>query len=122
MTDYWTPNNPDARYPIFANIGSPSNTNNWRTGSDLYHYNAAYARLKNVNVGYTLPTKVTTKFGVQRFRVSLIGQNLFTLTKLSFIDPETSEFGNNVGLGSGSNSARQYPLPVFYGAGLDITF
>lgn len=122
MTDYWTPNNPDARYPIFANIGSPSNTNNWRTGSDLYHYNAAYARLKNVNVGYTLPTKVTTKFGVQRFRVSLIGQNLFTLTKLSFIDPETSEFGNNVGLGSSSNSARQYPLPVFYGAGLDITF
>ena len=122
MTDSWTPNNPDARYPIYANIGSPSNTNNWRTGSDLYKYDAAYARLKNVNIGYTLPQLVSKKFGVERFRVSLIGQNLLTLTKLKFIDPETSEFGNNVSTGSASNSARQYPLPVFYGAGLDITF
>ena len=122
MTDHWTPSNPDARYPIFANIGSPSNTNNWRTGSDLYKYDAAYARLKNVNIGYTLPQTVTKKFGIERFRVSLIGQNLFTLSKLKFIDPETSEFGNNVSLGSGSNSARSYPLPIFYGAGLDITF
>jgi TonB-linked SusC/RagA family outer membrane protein len=122
MTNTWTPSNPDARYPIFANIGSPSNTNNWRTGSDLYKYDAAYARLKNVNIGYTLPQPVSKKFGIERFRVSLIGQNLFTLTKLKFIDPETSEFGNNVSTSSGSNSARQYPLPIFYGAGLDITF
>ena len=122
MTDYWTPNNPDARYPIFANIGSPSNTNNWRTGSDLYKYDAAYARLKNVNIGYTLPQAFTKKAGIERLRVSLIGQNLFTLSKLKFIDPETSEFGNNLSTGSSSNSARQYPLPIFYGAGLDITF
>ena len=122
MTDYWSPGNPDARYPIFANIGSPSNTNNWRTGSDLYKYDAAYARLKNVNIGYTLPQAVTSKVGISRLRVSLIGQNLFTLSKLKFIDPETSEFGNNVSTGSSSNSARQYPLPIFYGAGLDITF
>lgn len=122
MTDFWTPSNPDARYPRLANIGSASNTNNWRTGSDLYKYNAAYIRLKNVNIGYTLPQAISNKLGIQRFRVSLIGQNLLTLTKLKFIDPETSEFGNNVSTGSGSNSARQYPLPVFYGAGLDITF
>ena len=122
MTDYWTPDNPDARYPIFANIGSPSNTNNWRTGSDLYKYDAAYLRLKNVNIGYTLPESLTQKAGLKRVRVSLIGQNLFTLSKLKFIDPETSEFGNNVSTGSSSNSARQYPLPIFYGAGLDITF
>ena len=122
MTDYWAPNNPNARYPIFANIGSPSNTNNWRTGSDLYKYDAAYLRLKNVNIGYTLPESLTQKAGLKRVRVSLIGQNLFTLSKLKFIDPETSEFGNNVSTGSSSNSARQYPLPIFYGAGLDITF
>ncbi|MCX2574155.1 SusC/RagA family TonB-linked outer membrane protein [Pedobacter sandarakinus] len=122
MTDYWTPSNPDARYPILANIGSPSNTNNWRTGSDLYKYDAAYARLKNVNIGYTIPQATTKKIGIERLRVSLIGQNLFTLSKLKFIDPETSEFGNNVSTGSSSNSARQYPLPIFYGAGLDITF
>ncbi|WPU91677.1 TonB-dependent receptor [Mucilaginibacter sabulilitoris] len=122
QTDIWSPTNPDARYPILANIGSASNTNNWRTGSDLYKYNAAYARLKNVNIGYNFGTGVTQKLGIQRLRVSLIGQNLATLSKLKFIDPETSEFGNNLNPGSASNSARQYPLPIFYGAGLDITF
>ncbi|WP_354428164.1 MULTISPECIES: SusC/RagA family TonB-linked outer membrane protein [unclassified Mucilaginibacter] len=122
QTDIWSPTNPNARYPILANIGSPSNTNNWRTGSDLYKYNAAYARLKNVNIGYTFGKGVTQKLGIQRLRISLIGQNLATVSKLKFIDPETSEFGNNLNPGSSSNSARQYPLPVFYGAGLDLTF
>jgi TonB-linked SusC/RagA family outer membrane protein len=122
MTDYWTPQNPDAAYPRLAAIGSSSNTNNWRNGSDLYQYNAAYARLKNLNIGYTLPQSWSRKAGMERFRVSLIGQNLLTFSKLKFIDPETTEFGNNVSVSAGSNSARSYPLPVFYGAGIDITF
>jgi TonB-linked SusC/RagA family outer membrane protein len=122
MTNYWTPNNPDARYPRLASIGSPSNTNNWRNGSDVYRYNAAYARLKNVNIGYTLPSEFTRKAGMQRVRVSAIGQNLFTLSKLRFIDPETTEFGNSISPNTGSNSARNYLLPIFIGAGLDITF
>ncbi|EDM33997.1 hypothetical protein PBAL39_22837 [Pedobacter sp. BAL39] len=122
QTDIWSPANPDARYPILANIGSASNTNNWRTGSDVYRYDAAYARLKNVNIGYNFNKQVTGKLGLQRLRISLIGQNLITLSKLKFIDPETSEFGNNLNPGSASNSARSYPLPVFYGAGLEVTF
>ncbi|MEZ0610331.1 SusC/RagA family TonB-linked outer membrane protein [Fibrella sp. WM1] len=122
QTDFWTPTNPNARYPRLAAIGSPSNTNNWRYGSDVYRYNAAYARLKNVQIGYTLPGTLTQKIGVQRLRVSLIGQNLITLSPLKFIDPETSEFNNNLSLGSSSNSARSYPLPIFYGFGLDLSF
>ena len=122
QTDIWSPTNPDARYPILANNGSPSNNNNWRVGSDLYKYNAAYARLKNVNIGYSFSSDVTKKLGIQRLRISFVGQNLLTLSKLKFIDPENTEFGNNLGLNSASNSARSYPLPVFYGAGLDVTF
>lgn len=121
--DFWTPENTDARWPRLATIGSASNTNNWRTGSDLYKFNAAYVRLKNLNIGYTLPRSLTSKIGVQTLRVSLIGQNILTLSKLNFIDPETSEFDNNVtGAGTASNSARQYLLPKFYGMGLDVTF
>jgi hypothetical protein len=59
---------------------------------------------------------------MSKLRVSLIGQNLYTLTKLKFIDPETSEFGNNLDPTSASNSARAYLLPVFYGVGLNATF
>lgn len=122
QTDFWTADNPNARFPRLAIIGSPSNTYNWRTGSDLYKFNAAYVRLKNINIGYTLSQNLTKKIGIERLRVSLIGQNLATLTKLKFIDPETSEFGNNVDDHAVSNSARQYLLPMFYGAGLDVTF
>ncbi len=122
QTDYWTPTNPNAKWPRLAEAGSPSNQNNYRTGSDIYLFNAAYARLKNIQIGYTLPSKISQKASVQKARVYLTGQNLLTLTDQSFIDPENTEFGNNTGMGTGANSGRAYPLPVFYGFGLDVTF
>jgi TonB-linked SusC/RagA family outer membrane protein len=122
QTDYWTPTNPDAKYPRLAEAGSPSNTNNYRTGSDIYLFDAAYARLKNVQIGYTIPASITRKAHIQRARFYLTGQNLLTLSKLNFFDPEITEFDNNTGFNAGANSARAYPLPVFYGFGLDITF
>lgn len=121
QTDFWTPENTNAKYPRLATSG-PSNVNNWQTGSDLFKYNAAYARLKNVNIGYTLPKSVVKKLGINKVRFSLIGQNLATLTKLKFADPETTEFGSDVGIKSSSNSPRSYLLSAFYGAGLDLTF
>jgi TonB-dependent starch-binding outer membrane protein SusC len=122
MTDYWTPNNSDARYPRLATIGSASNTNNWRLGSDLYKYDAAYLRLKNVMIGYTLPQRLSNRVGMEKLRVALVGQNLLTISKLSFVDPETTEFGNNLGINNSSNSVRSYPMPVYFGANLEIIF
>lgn len=122
QTDYWTPTNPDAKYPRLAEAGSPSNTNNYRTGSDIYLFDAAYARLKNVQIGYTIPASITRKARIQRARIYLTGQNLATLSKLNFFDPEITEFDSNTGFNTGANSARAYPLPIFYGFGLDITF
>lgn len=122
QTDYWTPTNPDAKWPRLAEAGSASNTNNYRTGSDVYLFDAAYARLKNVQIGYSLPAALLNRVKIQRARIYLTGQNLFTLTKLDFIDPEITEFDTNTGFGTGANSARAYPLPQFYGVGLDVNF
>jgi TonB-dependent starch-binding outer membrane protein SusC len=122
QTDYWTPTNPNAKWPRLAEAGSPSNQNNYRTGSDIYLFSAAYARLKNIQIGYTLPKEIAQKARIQNARLYLTGQNLFTLSEVDFIDPENTEFGNNTSMGSGANSGRAYPLPVFYGVGLDITF
>jgi TonB-linked SusC/RagA family outer membrane protein len=119
--DFWTPTNTNAEYPRLAANGSASNENNFRRGSDLYIYNAAYARLKNVQLGYTLPKKLATKIGMQNLRAYLSGQNLYTLSKLKFLDPEASEFNNSLGAG-GANSGRTYPTPVYVGFGLDVTF
>jgi TonB-dependent starch-binding outer membrane protein SusC len=122
QTDYWTPTNPDAKWPRLAEAGSPSNQNNYRTGSDIYLFNAAYARVKNVQLGYSLPKDLAGKAHIQNARLYVTAQNIYTLTDLKFIDPENTEFGNNTSMGSGANSGRAYPLPVFYGVGLDITF
>ncbi len=119
--DYWRPDNMNAKYPRLAVNGSPSNTNNFRKGSDLYILNGAYARLKNIQLGYTLPQNITRKAGIQKCRIYLTGQNLLTLTKNSFVDPESSEFNSNLGAG-GANSGRSYPTSIYYGAGLDLTF
>lgn len=119
--DFWTPQNPDAMYPKLANNGTMSNTNNFRRGSDMYLYDGAYARLKNVQIGYSLPDMAIKDIGLKSFRVFLSGQNLLTLSKVGFVDPELSEFNNNM-TPSGGNSGRAYPTQVYYGLGLDVTF
>lgn len=48
----------------------------------------SYIRLKNITLGYTLPTTLTQKWGVQRLRVYLTGQNVLTITDYSGLDPE----------------------------------
>lgn len=122
--DYWTPTNTDARWPRLSSPGSASNTNNFQKSSDIYIFNAAYLRMKNIQIGYTFPNQLTSKIGVQKLRLSVNAQNLFTLANVSFIDPESTEFGSNMGGtgGLGANSGRNYPTLKYYGFGLDIEF
>ncbi|MDR2146846.1 MAG: TonB-dependent receptor [Tannerella sp.] len=123
--DFWTPTNPDARWPRLVAPGSASQANNWgKAGNGIYLLDGAYLRLKNIQVGYTLPRSLTAKLGIQKLRVSLNAQNLLTLSKNAFIDPESSEFGSNMGGtgGVGANSARNYPSLIYYGCGLELEF
>ena len=119
--DYWTPQNTDARFPRLANNGTQSITNNYRRGSDMYLFDGAYARLKNVQLGYSIPQALVQRIGMERFRVYVSGQNLATLSKVGFVDPELSEFDGNL-RNAGANSARAYPTLVYYGVGIDATF
>jgi TonB-linked SusC/RagA family outer membrane protein len=118
--DFWTPQNPDARFPRLAASGSQSNENNFRRGSDMYLFDGKYLRVKNVQVGYTLPNAWAKLLGLQKLRAYVSGQNLLTFSGVKFIDPESTEFNSNLGAG-GANSARAYPTPIYYGFGLDVT-
>ncbi|MEP6727518.1 MAG: TonB-dependent receptor [Bacteroidota bacterium] len=120
--DFWTPTNTGAKYPRIAENGSASNSNNYKIGSDIYLFNAAYARLKNISLGYSLPASLLAKIHMQKVRLYINAQNLLTVSKQKIIDPEQSEFNNRVDINSGANSARSYPTPVYYGFGLDISF
>lgn len=118
--DYWTPQNPDARYPRLAASGSQSNENNFRRGSDMYIFDGKYLRVKNVQIGYTLPSQLSKKVGMRKVRAYITGQNVLTFSPMKFIDPESTELRGNL-TADGANSARSYPLPVYYGFGLDVT-
>jgi TonB-linked SusC/RagA family outer membrane protein len=120
--DRWTPTNPDASYPRLT-IGTASTNNN--AGSDYWLLNAAYARLKNVQLGYTIPKPLSKKVGLDNVRIYLTGQNLLTVTKMkNGFDPEISEFNSTFqGTADGKvNSGRVYPNLKVYALGVDITF
>lgn len=119
--DYWTPTHTDARWPRLSAAGSTSNSNNFRNGSDLYILNGSYLRIKDITLGYTLPKEWIKKIGMEKLRVYITGQNLFTFSHNSFIDPESSEFNSQMDT-SGANSGRNYPTLKYYGFGLDVEF
>lgn len=83
----------------------------WQT---KYVQNAAYIRLKNLQLGYTIPQKFTKKIGIQNLRLYFSGENLATLTSMTdLFDPET--IGEN-------ETGNVYPLSRTYSFGLSVTF
>lgn len=113
--DYFRPEgdpmgaNLDSYYPRPL-VGSQKNIQT----QSRYVQNAAYIRLKNLQIGYTLPEDLTKKILVEKVRVYVSGENLWTGTKLSTIfDPETIDGG------WGGNA---YPLMKVYSVGLNVNF
>lgn len=83
--DYWTEDNRDAFWPRPYNKG----THNFRP-SDKWLQDAAYIRLKDLQIGYTIPRPVIEKAGIEKLRVYLEGRDLWEITKtFDYIDPES---------------------------------
>jgi TonB-linked SusC/RagA family outer membrane protein len=83
--DRWTPENTNAGYPRFTYL-----QNHNRYLSTFWLENAAYLRLKNIQVGYTLPIPTRWQKHFQKIRIYWSGDNMFTKTKfLDAYDPET---------------------------------
>lgn len=81
-----------------------------------YLQSAAYIRLKNLQIGYTIPTRITHRWGIQNLRIYFSGENLWTGTSLaSQFDPETISGGKD-------SNGNAYPLSKTLSCGLNITF
>ena len=91
----------DTASPLGANVNAyyprPLFNNKNHKTQTAYLQNAAYMRLKNLQLGYTLPKSLINKIGLQNVRVYVSGENLLTITGLSdTMDPETAGIGNRV--------------------------
>ncbi|RSK48968.1 SusC/RagA family TonB-linked outer membrane protein [Hymenobacter rigui] len=106
LLNAWTPTNTGSTIPAATLI----NTNNEGRASTYFIENASYLKLRNVQVGYSLPEGFTTKLKLQGVRVYVQGQNLFTIKSKEFTgpDPEVTNY--------------QYPVPRIFSTGLNVTF
>ncbi|HEX5555333.1 MAG TPA: SusC/RagA family TonB-linked outer membrane protein, partial [Chitinophagaceae bacterium] len=83
--DYWTPDHTDAKFPR-----PESETIRNSQMSDFWMINTAYLKLKNLQIGYTLPTGITKRFDINTLRVYVSGSNLLTFSQATKwgLDPE----------------------------------
>lgn len=109
----------DPNHPLGLNLDGYYPRPVWGTGNNQqmqsrYVQDAAYMRVKNLQVGYTLPSLLTRKVGISKLRLFVSGENLVTFTKMTTLfDPETID-GNSLG--------NVYPLSKIYSCGVNVTF
>lgn len=84
MTDYWTPDNPNAAFPRPVAGGTGNN----QRVSSFWLTDASYLRLRSMNIGYTLNPAMLSKLGLKHLRVFVSGGNLLTFSKMYGLDPE----------------------------------
>ena len=108
--DTWTWDNQDAEY---ARLSLQNNKNNWNmNNNDSSVQNAWYARVKNITVGYTLPSHITNKWKIEKLRIYFSGDNIGELTGVKDgYDPEKS-----------TASRTSLPFNRSWTLGLDLTF
>ena len=111
--DYWREDNKGAYYPR-ADWGGGRNIQT----QTRYLQNAAYGRLKNLTIGYTLPKSITSKAYIENLRFFVSGENLFTITNFTEAgDPELIGAGYD-----GGKIGETYPLSKTFSFGLSVTF
>lgn len=115
--NFWKPDRPSDRYAR-ALANDESTLNN--VPSDVWVEDGSFVKLKNLTVGYTLPSAIMNRYSISRVRVYISSQNLFFITKYSGLDPEIGIQDGNAtqnGLDNGT-----YPSSRTYTLGLNVTF
>lgn len=107
----WTGEGTSNRVPILKQ----GDSKNW-VCSDLYIQDGSYLRLKNLQLGYTLPRAITQKAHINRLRVFAMAENLVTWTKYWGFDPEIGTSGTSLGVDYGV-----YPQARTFTVGVNLS-
>lgn len=123
LDNYWTEDNRDAYLPRYAGYNNSLKSQS----CDRYLQNIGYIRLKNLQVGYTLPQVWTSKAGMQNVRVYLSGENIWSWSPLykhtRDYDVTNTNSGSDPDLTSGTSGDNYtYPMMKSITLGLSVTF
>ncbi len=113
--NYWTADRHSNTYTRLLAYDTVGNNR----PSDAYVEDGSYIRLKNLQIGYTLPSAISDRIHCAKIRFFLSGQNLFTITKYTGLDPEVGDQGGVTGSGIDVGS---FPSSKAYTLGLNIGF
>lgn len=127
VNNRWTPENPNANFPRLA-FRDYDYAKNSRFSS-FWLQNGSYLRMKNVQLGYTVPAAISKSIQVERIRCYISASNLFTFTKYKGFDPEiginstgySDVFSANRDLQIGVDRGV-YPQPRMFLFGFNVTF
>ncbi|MEO7214726.1 TonB-dependent receptor [Mucilaginibacter sp.] len=110
----WTATGSTNRYSRITSSEQHGNTR----PSDQWIESGSYLRLRNLQIGYSLPLTIAKKITASKVRLYVAAQNLFTITKYSGLDPE---IGGNGPTATGIDVGT-FPMSKFYTVGLNVTF
>ena len=106
LLNAWSPTNMGSNIPAISTMDN----NNEKRVSSYFVENGSYAKLRTIQLGYNFPKSICEKMHMERLRMYLSAQNLFTIKSKSFtgVDPENANFG--------------YPIPLNVTFGLNVSF
>ena len=118
----WDPND-ESTHAIATHPKPKLNGNKNANGAtSRYLEDGSYLRLKNVTLGYTLPSRLLKKMHMKDCRVFISCDNLLTLTKFSGVDPEVNISGNTESNPPAGTYNDNYPKYRFYSLGVNLKF
>jgi len=112
----WTPTNTTATVPALQK----TLTNNEGRTSTYFVENGSYLKIKSIQIGYTLPKSVINKIGISNLRFYVQGENLFTFTKYTGMDPES--VGSSTSNKGVDFQGMLYPHTKAVNFGLNLNF
>ena len=114
MENQWIPANTEAMWPRYGTDAYNRTHANARN-SQFWLSNGAYVRLKNIQIGYSIPREITERWGINHCKVFLAGYNILTFSEYDFVDPEADT--------SPATTFGDYHPPLgTYNAGIQINF
>jgi TonB-linked SusC/RagA family outer membrane protein len=114
VLDRWNGEGTSTTHPRVT-LADPNLT--YKTASDYFLEDADYLRLKNLTIGYTLPSQITSRVNIDRFRIYVTAENLLTFTKYTGMEVEMGGGPLDIGIDRGV-----YPQPKTFLVGLQIGF
>ncbi|MFN5020424.1 MAG: SusC/RagA family TonB-linked outer membrane protein [bacterium] len=128
LGNMWTPENPNAYFPrTMSRAASNATTRTLGVAQTRYLQNVAYVRMKNIQIGYNLPSNWTKRIGAQSMRFYFSGENLFTYSPMYRVVKNTIDVENAVRSDRETNSGNSgdgynYPMLKSYSFGVNLGF